>query len=116
MWPVAPEPLLTYAAPEDPPSKRAVIRLVERLSGQARLARHYVEVRRSLRPDDNVWARAIRQLRLHVSYDADRLAAVPRQGPLVVVANHPFGVIDGLVLCYLASLVRPDLKVVAMST
>lgn len=116
MWPASPAPLLTYAAPDDPLPKQAVIRLVERLSGRARLERLYGEVRRSLRPGDNVWARAVHQLRLRVPHDADRLAAVPRQGPLVVVANHPFGVIDGLVLCYLTSLVRPDLKVVAMST
>ena len=58
----------------------------------------------------------MRGLDVNVHYDAARLAAVPRRGPLVVVANHPFGVVDGLVLCHLVSLVRDDFKVVAMST
>ena len=53
---------------------------------------------------------------MRVNYDARRLAAVPRTGPLVVVANHPFGVVDGLVLCHLVPLVRHEFKVVAMST
>lgn len=110
------EVALSYAAPEDGPFKQAVIRLVERLSGQQRAERIYRRVRLALGPDSNVWAEAVRGLGVNVAYDPDRLAAVPRSGPLVVVANHPFGVVDGLVLCHLVSLVRDDFKVVAMST
>ena len=107
---------LSYAAPEDGRFKQAVIRTVERLSGQNRAQRIYREVKRGLGPDSNVWAEAVRGLNVRVNYDARRLAAVPRTGPLVVVANHPFGVVDGLVLCHLVSLVRREFKVVAMST
>lgn len=107
---------LSYAASEDSWLKQSVIRLVERLSGQERAERIYREVRRGLRPDSNVWAEAVRGLNVKVAYDAARLATVPQTGPLVVVANHPFGVVDGLVLCHLVSLVRDDFKVVAMST
>jgi putative hemolysin len=110
------EPALSYAAPEDGRLKRAVIRTVERLSGQERAQRIYREVKAGLGPQSNVWAEAVRGLNVRVAYDAERLAAVPRSGPLVVVANHPFGVVDGLVLCHLVSLVRHEFKVLAMST
>jgi putative hemolysin len=109
------EMALSYAAPEDSPLKRAVIRAVERLTGRERAERIYREVKRGLGPESNVWSEAIRGLDVQVRYDAERLAAVPRAGPLVVVANHPFGVIDGLLACHLVSLVRGDFKVVAMS-
>jgi putative hemolysin len=110
------KPVISYAAPEDSVPRQAMIRLVERLSGRQRIVRAYEEARRSLRPGDDIWALAVRSLGIAVRYSADRLAAVPRQGPLVVVANHPFGVVDGLVVCHLIASVRTDFKIVAMST
>jgi putative hemolysin len=38
-------------------------------------------------------------------------ARIPVTGPVVVVANHPFGVLDGAVLTVLLTRVRPDVKV-----
>jgi putative hemolysin len=109
------ERALSYAAPEDGLVKQSVVQLVELLSGRGRVDRIYREARAALRPDDDIWAAAMRGMRLRVRFSAERLAAVPRRGPLVVVANHPFGIVDGLVLCHLVSLVRQDFKVVAMS-
>ena len=96
--------------------KQAVIRLVERLSARRRIVRAYEQARRTLQPGGDIWAAALQSLDITVRYSSEKLAAVPREGPLVVVANHPFGVVDGLVVCYLVSTVRPDFKVVAMST
>ena len=55
--------------------------------------------------------------RLDVNYQIVRgsLEAIPREGPLLVVANHPFGGVEGLVLLSLLSAVRPDIKVMANS-
>ncbi len=39
------------------------------------------------------------------------LAAAPTTGPLIIVANHPLGGIDGMVLTKLLRTIRPDLKV-----
>lgn len=39
----------------------------------------------------------------------------PKQGPLVIVANHPFGVIDPVMLARWAARFRPDLKVMTNS-
>ena len=38
------------------------------------------------------------------------LAKIPEQGPLVVVANHPFGGIEGIILGELFQRIRPDIK------
>jgi hypothetical protein len=39
----------------------------------------------------------------------------PESGPLVIVANHPFGVLDGLIISYLTSKVRDDFLVLTNS-
>ena len=44
--------------------------------------------------------------------DIDR---IPVKGPLVAVANHPFGVLDGAALAVLLSRVRPDTKILTNS-
>jgi 1-acyl-sn-glycerol-3-phosphate acyltransferase len=38
-------------------------------------------------------------------------ARIPATGPVVVVANHPFGMLDGAMLAVLLTRVRPDVKV-----
>lgn len=38
---------------------------------------------------------------------------IPKTGPLVIASNHPFGGIEGVILCLLIGQVRPDLKVLA---
>jgi len=52
---------------------------------------------------------------LDINYNIVRgsLDAIPREGPLVIVANHPFGGIEGLVLLSLLATVRPDVKLMA---
>ncbi len=41
------------------------------------------------------------------------LERVPATGPVVVVANHPFGAIEGVALAIAMNRVRPDVKVLA---
>jgi putative hemolysin len=46
--------------------------------------------------------------------DAD-LERVPRTGPVIVVSNHPFGLLEGLMLFDMLARVRPDVKILANS-
>jgi putative hemolysin len=52
---------------------------------------------------------------LGVDYEVSRedIERVPADGPVIVVANHPFGAIEGLVLGHLVTRVRPDVRVMA---
>jgi putative hemolysin len=103
--------LFSYAEPRDPPLKRGLIRLVERATGQPKLKRLYIENQRYPRPDESFFGAAVRKLALDVSYDAAALARIPETGPVVVVANHPYGVLDGIVISWLVEKVRRDFVV-----
>jgi putative hemolysin len=103
--------LFSYATESDPPIKRGLIRLVEKATGQPKLKRMYIHNQRFPRVGETFWQAAVRSLELDVRYDADALAAVPKSGPVVFVANHPYGVLDGIVMAWLVSKVRTDFVV-----
>lgn len=101
----------SYAAPEDPKLKRFLIRLIERMTGQPKLKRIYEAHRAEPVPGESFWNSAVRRLDLRIDVNEDALAKLPATGPLVVVANHPFGVLDGIIICQLISRVRGDFRV-----
>jgi putative hemolysin len=51
------------------------------------------------------------EMRIGLSVGAADQARIPASGPVVVVANHPYGVLDGAILTVLLTRVRPDVKV-----
>lgn len=55
-------------------------------------------------------SRALRELDIAITAADDELRHIPTSGPLVVVANHPFGALDGLLLLELIGRVRNDAK------
>jgi putative hemolysin len=51
---------------------------------------------------------ALRELGISLAYDQAQLDKISQNGPVVFIANHPFGVVDGLAFCHVASMVRSD--------
>ncbi|MCB0061046.1 MAG: lysophospholipid acyltransferase family protein [Caldilineaceae bacterium] len=104
---------LTYASPNDPLHKRVLIRSIETLTGQRELARVYDTVLNTVPADHDhaIWPTALQKLQIHPDYDQAQLAKVPQEGPLILIANHPYGVLDGLIICHLAAQLRRDFKI-----
>jgi len=69
----------------------------------------YRRVRRS--PEGFGLENLLAEMRVDLRVDAADTARIPAAGPVVVVANHPFGMLDGAVLAVLLTRVRPDVKV-----
>ena len=55
------------------------------------------------------------EMKIKLDVQAADLERIPVKGPLVAVANHPFGVLDGAALAVLLLRVRPDVKILTNS-
>jgi putative hemolysin len=98
----------SYSYPGDPWWKRLPTRIIEIATGQPYFVKLYLQYRREKRTGESFFAAGLRLLKIGLVYDAAKLAAWPQEGPLVVICNHPFGVIDGLAICHLVSQRRGD--------
>ncbi len=105
----------SYATATDSLVKRNFIRLVERATGQPKLKQLYLQNQRDPRPHESFWQASVRSLALDVRYDAAALERLPKSGPVVFVANHPYGVLDGIVVSWLVEKVRTDFVVLIHS-
>jgi putative hemolysin len=105
--------IFSYSRPEHGFLRRAIIQSIEKLSGQPRLKALYDAWRREDRAEPFFDA-AIRLMGVKVRLASD-LADIPRTGPVLFVANHPFGVLDGVALGWVAQRVRPDTRILTHS-
>lgn len=105
------EAVFSYVDATDPIFIRIPVRALEALTGARELERLYLQNKLEIGPGKSWFACSLQQLKVELSYDERALDAVPRTGPLVIVANHPFGVLDGIALTHIVSLIRPDFKV-----
>ncbi len=62
-----------------------------------------------------IFASFLDRLKVGWRCDPHDMDLIPRQGPVVVVANHPFGMVEGAVLGALLGKIRPDVKFLANS-
>ena len=51
------------------------------------------------------------EMRVDLRLDGADQGRIARTGPVVVVSNHPYGVLDGAILTVLLTRVRPDVKI-----
>lgn len=107
--------ILSYSEPEDPPLKRKAIRAIERLSGHKKLQKIYDEVTAMNLEGHELFSVIMKRLKVEPVWDNNQLTKIPKEGPLVIVANHPFGVVDGMILAYILSHHRSEFKVIVNS-
>ena len=89
--------------------------LVEHAVGFHKLDRIVTQARalqrQGVEPDFN--AAILKGMNLHVELEEADLANIPKTGPVILVSNHPFGGIEGVVLLDILRRARPDFKVMA---
>jgi 1-acyl-sn-glycerol-3-phosphate acyltransferase len=98
----------TYADANDPWWKKLLIEGIEYSTGRAKIERLYNKIRDLDVPATSLWSLGLEQLKVTLDYDPKQLAKVPTEGPVVYISNHPFGLVDGLILAALVAEVRKE--------
>ncbi len=62
-------------------------------------------------PED-LWTKTLKHLNTTLSISTDDLNRIPKEGGIVIVANHPHGIMDGVLLGSLMHRVRNDFKII----
>ena len=107
---------LSYAGTFTNPWKAGTIRTIEWMTGKIKLLqliRAYEK--QGVEIGQQFWFDSLRIMGIEIQTPAEQIAQIPKTGPLVVVANHPHGLVDGMVLAHLIGQVRTDYKVLTRS-
>ncbi len=84
---------------------------VMRLLGLDEIGRVYEELRSM--PGESIAERLLEFLSVRPAVEDVDLLRVPRSGPAIVTANHPFGILEGAVLASLLRRIRSDVRFLA---
>lgn len=108
---------LSYAAADLRPRARRTVRAVEAVTGGRKIAQATRRFEATEPADADLasrdfYRRVADAFDLTVEPHVNSAGRVPATGPLLVVANHPFGVIDGLAIAALVERERHDLRIV----
>ncbi|HHK73543.1 MAG TPA: hypothetical protein ENJ57_00095, partial [Rhizobiales bacterium] len=91
---------------------KAVLNIAEKLTGLDAMARAYENLPPRETPEAFA-ANALAHYHISCSIRGGELTSIPENGPLLILANHPFGGVEGLLLLSLLRQRRKDIKIMA---
>ncbi len=104
---------VSYASSAQSKGGRAVIRLMENATGRLRLIRRAAGYETEVAKGRDFWEVMVERYGLTLDVMGGSLSNIPANGPLILIANHPYGILDGLMMGHILSLVRGDFRILA---
>ena len=97
-------------------AQRLIIKTIESLTGKKKLEKLYQNYSINRQNPKTFWTEILNEMHIKVINKSSNKLNIPKKSSLLVIANHPFGIIDGLILCSLISQVREDFKIMTHET
>lgn len=106
---------VSYAKAAQSRAGQNVIKLIENATGRHGLIKRAQDYDIEVAQGRSFWDVMLGRYGVSLDVISGSLADIPAQGPLVIVANHPFGILDGLVMGHILSKRRPAFHILANS-
>jgi len=107
---------LSYAGTFTNPLKAGSIRAIEWLTAKVQLLTLIRSFEKSGAPHGSpFWPKAIKHMGIRIDTPPEEIARIPKTGPVVVVANHPSGLVDGMIMAEMVNRVRSDFRILTRS-
>lgn len=104
---------ISYASSAKSKSGRAFIRAVENLTGRPRLIKRVKGYDAEVAAGRDFWEVMVERYELGLNLAGGSLDNIPKTGPVIVTANHPYGILDGMMMGHILSQTRGDFKILA---
>ena len=104
---------ISYAYSAQTKAGQTMIRLMENVTGRINLIRRAKGYGEDVLNGRSFWEVMVERYGLSLTVQSGSLENIPKTGPLILVANHPYGILDGLMLGYILSKLRGDFRILA---
>jgi putative hemolysin len=106
---------ISYASSARSRGGRVLIRAMENATGRLSLIRRAEGYEHDLAQGRSFWQVIPERYGLSLDVVGGTLADIPASGPLILIANHPYGILDGLMMGHLLDRLRGDFRILANS-